>query len=131
MVNIGEMLAYMFPKGRSFIDWVVKDDGAGPFIETWNRPEPQPTPAEIAAAVLPATKAARIAQINAECKARIFGRWPLEKQMSATLGIYGAESVAMRDWVDRHIAASNVASDQVDTAATVAAVEAVAVAWPV
>lgn len=86
------------------------------------------TPAEI----LTATKAARIAQINAECKARIFARWPLEKQMSATLGIYGAlESVAMRDWVDRHIAASNVASDQVDSAATVAAVEAVTVVWPV
>ena len=125
---LAQALAYLFP-GIDFTRDVVIQDGVG--IIEWRRPEPQPTAAEIAAAMLPATKAARIAQINAECKARIFGRWPLEKQMSATLGIYGAESVAMRDWVDRHIAASNVASDQVDTAATVAAVEAVAVAWPV
>ena len=92
---------------------------------------PRPTDAQIAAAELPAAKAARIASINAECKTRIFARWPIEKQISATLAIYGAiELTAARDWIDRHVDASNVASDNVDAATTVAAVEAVTVAWP-
>ena len=77
-------------------------------------------------------KAERIAQINAECTQRILAVWPLEKQISALAGIYGAgQTTAMTDWVDGHIGASNTASDAVDAATTIAQVEAVSVSWPV
>lgn len=77
-------------------------------------------------------KAERIAQINAECTQRILAVWPLEKQMSALAGIYGAEqTTAMTDWVDAHIAASDTASDSVDAATTQQQIEAVTVTWPV
>ena len=85
--------------------------------------DPAPTLADL--------KAQRIAEINAECTARIVAVWPLEKQVSATLGIYGpAELAAMTDWIDAHIAASNVATSAVFDAATQQAMEAVTVAWP-
>jgi hypothetical protein len=76
-------------------------------------------------------KAARIAAINDECTARILAVWPLEKQISATVGIYGsAELAAMTAFIDAHIEASNTASDAVNVATTAAQVEAVTVAWP-
>lgn len=88
-------------------------------------------PAELPPA-LGAIKAQRIAEINDECRARILAVWPLEKQVSATLGIYGpAELAAMTDWIDAHIAASNTATSAVFDATTQAAMEAVTVAWPV
>lgn len=77
-------------------------------------------------------KTERIAQINDECRARILAVWPLEKQISATIGIYGdAELAAMTDFIDAHIAASNVAASAVFDATAQAAMEAVTVTWPV
>jgi hypothetical protein len=81
---------------------------------------------------LPDAKADKIAKINSDCRARITASWPIEKQVSATIGIYGAaELAAMTEWIDAHIDASNVACDAVDAATTLEAVEAVTVAWPV
>lgn len=114
------------------IDFVAEDNGNGPFIRQWRSPRQQPTTQQIAAAMLPASKAARIAQINDECRARILAVWPLEKQISAALGIYGpAELAAMTDWIDAHIAASNTATSAVFDATTQQQMEAVAVTWPV
>ncbi len=77
-------------------------------------------------------KTERIAQINAECTQRILAVWPLEKQNSAILGIYGdAELAAMTAFIDAHIAASNTACSAVFDAANQAAMEAVTVTWPV
>jgi hypothetical protein len=77
-------------------------------------------------------KSERIAQINAECTQRILAVWPMEKQISATLGIYGAtELAAMTDFIDAHIAASNTATSAVFDAPNQAAMEAVSVSWPV
>ena len=85
-----------------------------------------------AAEILAATKAARIAEINAECERRITSVWPLPRQNSAILGIYGQATLdAMTTFIDGHIAASNTACDSVDAAQTLAEVEAVTVAWPV
>lgn len=105
---------------------------SGEPVIKWLSNRPQPTTAEIEAARLPATKAARIAQINAECESRILAVWPLEKQVSALAGIYGAaQRTAMDALIAAHIDASNIASDAVTAATTVEAVEAVAVTWPV
>ena len=77
-------------------------------------------------------KVGRINEINAECRSRILSAWPLEKQVSATLGIYGqSELDAMTAFIDAHIDASNTACDDVDSALNQSAVEAVTVAWPV
>ncbi len=53
------VLRYLFPDCNLGPggDIAVRDDGAGPYIARWSRPEPQPTPAEIAAAT-PAAQAA-------------------------------------------------------------------------
>ena len=85
------------------------------------------------AEILDATKAQRIAQINAECRARLIARYgTAEEQVSRSLGIYGtAERDAMIAGIADTIDASNTATDAILAAATIEAVEAVTVAWPV
>ena len=113
-------------------DCDVIDRGDGPYIAAWRRPEPQPTPAELAAAELPAAKAAAIAANRAECSSRIFGRYPAGRQLSASFGLYDSANVAaMVDWIAANVAAENIAADAIEAATTVQAVEAVTVAWPV
>ncbi len=122
-------LAYLFP-GIDFTRDVVIQADQG--LVEWRRPEPQPTPAEIAAAELPAAKAATIAANRAECERRIYERYPIGRQLSALAGRYDASKVAiMDDWIVANIAAENTAADLIEAAPTVAAVEAVTVAWPV
>jgi hypothetical protein len=44
-------LVFLFPDYKPN-DWILQDDidGIGPYIKQWNRPEPQPTQADIDAA---------------------------------------------------------------------------------
>lgn len=102
-------------------------------IAVWRRPEPQPTQAEIDAAMLPAAKAHRIAAINAECRSRLIARFgPAEEQVSRSIGVYGAtEQSAMQAGIAATIDASNTASNAVLAATDIAAVEAVSASWPV
>lgn len=129
---VGAALAYLFPNGSQH-DWVLQDDGEGPYIAAWRRPEPQPTQAEIEAAMLPAAKAQRIASINAECRARLIARYgDAYEQITRMAGDYGAaEQAAMAIGRPATIDASNVASNAILAAADLAAVEAVTVTWPV
>ena len=83
--------------------------------------------------ILSATKAQRIAETNAECRARLLTRFgdPAE-QVSRAIGVYGLpEKSALETGIAATIDASNRASDSVTAATTIAEVEAVAVAWPV
>ena len=92
-----------------------------------------PSEAAIAAAELPAAQDARIKQINAECRSRLFARFgePAE-QVSRSLGVYGAtEKAALTDGLASTIDASNEASNAVLAATTIPDVEAVTVTWPV
>lgn len=103
----------------------------GGSIAEWNSPEPQPTPAELAAAELPAAKAHSIATNRAECSRRIYARYPAGRQLSALAGLYDSANVAtMTDWIAANISAENTAADAIEAATTVQAVEAVTVAWP-
>lgn len=83
--------------------------------------------------ILDANKQARIAQINAECRARLVTRFgDAAEQVSRSIGVYGAaEKAALESGIAATIDASNAASDLVLAAADVATVEAVTVAWPV
>ena len=84
------------------------------------------------AEILAATKAAAIAANRAECSSRIYARYPAGRQLSASFGLYDSANVAtMVDWIAANVAAENTAADAIEAAATVAAVEAVTVAWPV
>ena len=129
---LGAALKYLYPQSRPLIDWEVRDDGDGSYLFAWNLPTPQPTPAEIAAAELPAAKAAAIAANRADCSRRIFERYPPGRQLSALAGLYDSANVAtMTDWIAANVAAENTAADLIEAATTVQAVEAVTVAWPV
>lgn len=98
----------------------------------WLSPSAQPTPAELAAAELPAAKHWRIAANRAECSRRIFARYPPGRQLSALAGLYDSANVAtMTDWIAANISAENTAADAIEAATTVQTVEAVTVAWPV
>lgn len=131
-MNLHAVISYLF-QGIDFEqECLLQDDGAGPYIKAWRRPERQPTQAEIEAAALPVSKAVRITTINAECRARLLARFgdPAE-QVSRAIGVYGlAEKSALQTGIAATIDASNTASDAVTAATTIEAVEAVAVTWP-
>ena len=131
MVGISQALQFL--GFVSLVDYVVEDIGAGPYIARWSRPEPQPTPAQIAATVLPSTKAARIEADRQECRRRLTEHYgDALEQVSRASGVYGVVAKANHAaGVDATIDASNVARDQINAAATIAAVEAVIVNWPV
>jgi hypothetical protein len=51
--DLSDRLAVLFP-GIDFVaDVEIRDDGSGPRIAAWHRPEPQPTEAELRAVVIP------------------------------------------------------------------------------
>lgn len=111
---------------------VVVDDGQGPRIAQWTSSLRRPTDAEIAAAMLPAAKHARIAAINAECRGRLIARYgTAEEQVSRLAGIYGeAERAAMHAGIAATIDAANVAQNAILAATTEAQAEAVTATWP-
>jgi len=128
-VSLAAKLAYL--GFRPEIDFWLSDVG-GEHIASWMSASPQPTDSEIDAAALPAAKAARIANINAECRARLLARYgSAEEQVSRAIGVYGAtEQADMQAGIAATIDASNTASNAVLAAADIAAVEAVTVTWP-
>jgi len=128
-VSLAAKLAYL--GFRPEIDFWLSDVG-GEHIASWMSASPQPTDSEIDAAALPAAKAARIANINAECRARLLARYgSAEEQVSRAIGVYGAtEQADMQAGIAATIDASNTASNAVLAAADIAAVEAVTATWP-
>jgi hypothetical protein len=77
-------ISHLFPSIDFTTECILVDDGTGPYIAAWNRPEPQPTPEEIEAAILPAKRAQVIEQINAERDRREQSTFPyLGKQVDS------------------------------------------------
>ena len=137
-MTLSQVLLYIYPDlvfgPGAPVQLVDDNDGQGLHIASWNDPRPQPTPAEIAAAMLPATKAQRIEADRQECQRRIYQYWPLQEQITALAGNYEPGGLgSLTAWQAANIAASNVARDTINLPATdtVAKVEAVPVAWPV
>ena len=124
---------HLFP-GISFeYECVIEDAGTGPIIKQWNRPESQPTQAEIEAAYPSALKAIRIEADRIECRRRLTEHYgDALEQVSRASGLYGTVAQANHAaGVQACIDASNVARDQINAAITVAQIEAVTVMWPV
>lgn len=109
---LSAVLNHLFP-GIDFLnDCVIVDDGNGPYIAAWNRPEPQPTQAEIDAAMLPATRTAVIEQIDGHART-------LRDQIVA--GISPAE---MASWAIKRAEAQAYVASNNPTDAPMLAVEA-------
>lgn len=124
-------LTHLFPDIDFLVDCKLQDDGNGPYIATWNRPEPQPSQAEIDAVAVPALKQFKLSQIRAEAKTRIEAIYPQWRQLDAALGLLpGTYVEQMRSDIGAIIQASNTAEDAVDAAATLEAIDAVEVVWP-
>jgi hypothetical protein len=49
-MNIATALKVLFPNARQPFDFLVQDDGDGPYLAQWNLPDPQPTEGELQAA---------------------------------------------------------------------------------
>ena len=128
-----DAISYLFPGIDFEQQCVIVSDGSGERIASWSHQAPRPASAELDAAMLPAAKAAHIAAINAECRARLIARYgPAEEQVSRAIGVYGAtEQSAMQAGIAATIDASNTASNAALAATDIAAVEAVSVSWPV
>lgn len=65
MVDLPLVLMHMYPQSAPMIDYEVHNGVDGLYIARWNRPEPQPTQAEIDAAYPAALAAAQRAAIPA------------------------------------------------------------------
>lgn len=141
MLNLA--LAHRFPGIDFERDVVLQDDGNGPYIAAWRRPEPQPTDAEIAAAALPAAKAAKRSQIKAAARAQILARYP--EWMQANLTARAVELVSLGElagsewqrmqaiwsWIKEVRARSDLLEADVDACTTVEAVEQLTIGgWP-
>jgi hypothetical protein len=53
LTDLVARLTVLFPDFDALRDAEVRDDGAGPHLAAWHRPEPQPTAEELRAVVLP------------------------------------------------------------------------------
>lgn len=63
---LSQTLAHLFPGIDLERDCVIEDNGSGPRIAQWNRPEPQPTAEQIVAAAHPAALALAAGRIKAD-----------------------------------------------------------------
>lgn len=107
-------ISHLFP-GTDFLrDVILQDDGSGPYIAQWNRPEPQPTQAEIEAthpAALAAAQRAAIPSITrAQAKAALIISGLIAQVQPAIDAIPDPlqRALAQNDWDERlHFERSN------------------------
>jgi hypothetical protein len=109
----------------------------------WLSDKPRPTDAEIAAAALPAAKAAKTQQIKAAARARILARYPEWRQanltaravelvsLGQTTGPEWGQMQAIWNWIKATRARSDLLESDVDNCITVEAVEQLTIGgWP-
>lgn len=134
------VLSYLFPGITAPDHFALNEQGA---LLYWRRPEPQPTPAQIAAAALPAAKAAKKQQIKQAARARILARYPEWRQanltaravelmsLGQTTGSEWNQMQAIWDWIKATRARSDLLEADVDNCTTAEAVEQLTIGgWP-
>jgi hypothetical protein len=141
---MAEALLQLFPNSNPGVDWEIhKRIGMPEEISAWRRPEPQPTDAEIAAAALPAAKAAKRTEIKAAARARILARYPewMQANLTAravelvslgqTTGPEWGQMQAIWNWIKATRSRSDLLESDVDNCTTVEAVEQLTIGgWP-
>jgi hypothetical protein len=147
-MNLSAILQTLYPgivvgvAGEGDCEIVKGEDGVTR-ISAWRRPEPQPTDAEIAAAALPAAKAAKRTDIKTAARAQILARYPEWQQanltaravelvsLGQTTGQEWARMQAIWDWIKATRARSDLLEADVDNCTTVEAVEQLTIGgWP-
>ena len=64
-MNINLALARLFPSAKAGVDYILRDDGNGQFIENWNLPDPIPTDEQMQIAASEQEKYIVVAQYTA------------------------------------------------------------------
>lgn len=115
-----------FTEGDS-VGLIPKDGVGWDKYQSWlaagNTPQPAYTLAEY--------KLKRVRDINAEAHQRITGKWPAWSQSNIALGLDPALAQQCTDDIAAVRVASNVATESINSALDIAAVQAVVVNWPV
>jgi len=124
------------------VDFIALDDAGNEYVQ-WLSAKPRPTDAEIAAAALPAAKAAKRTEIKATARAQILARYP--EWMQANLTARAVELVSLGQttgpeaqkiqavwaWIKATRARSDLLEADVDNCTTVEAVEQLTIGgWP-
>jgi len=136
---LARTLAHMFA-GIDLVNECALDETG---VVEWRRPEPQPTDAEIAAAALPAARAAKRTAIKAAARQVILARYP--EWMQANLTARAVELVSLNEltgpewqqlqsiwsWIKAVRAHSDLLEADVANCTTVEAVEGIVIGgWP-
>jgi hypothetical protein len=79
-----QAIKQLFP-GIADSEFTLQDDGKGPYIARWDRPEPQPTAEELAAVVVPPTVPAEVPLQKARRILRKKGKMDAVKALIAQL----------------------------------------------
>ncbi len=124
-------------------DFEVVASRAGAPTLRWLSTKPRPTDAEIAAAALPAAKAAKKREIKQAARARILARYPewMQANLTAravelvslgqTTGPEWGQMQAIWNWIKATRARSDLLESDVDNCTTVEAVEQLTIGgWP-
>ena len=83
-MSVALALRYLHPQASPIDDYTLADDGSGPQIVAWRLSTPQPTPAELEAA-LPAAQARAAAQADlTETQAMLDERYRLYNRANAS-----------------------------------------------
>jgi hypothetical protein len=123
-------------------DFVLSESNGATHIQ-WLSNKPRPTDAQIAAAALPAAKAAKRTEIKAAARAQILARYPewMQANLTAravelvslgqTTGPEWGQMQAIWNWIKATRARSDLLESDVDNCTTVAAVEQLTIGgWP-
>lgn len=89
-------IKHLFP-GIQDAEFSLRDDGAGPYIERWNRPEPKPTPEQLAAVVVPPAVPAIVSRFQARAALHLAG---LLSQVEALMADPATDMLARLAWTD-------------------------------
>lgn len=77
-------LRHLYPDADPLRDYTVADDGSGPKLTAWNLPTPQPTPAELEAALPAALVHAEARRELSEAQAMLDERYRMYTRALAT-----------------------------------------------
>ena len=105
------------------VDFVVQDDGNGPYIKAWTSAEPKPDEATILDAQVQFLKLRLTTQVKDVCGQKIYARYPIHKQLNGE---------ANRDWIDAMRARCAYKEGEIDALIDVAACDGynLQTGWP-
>lgn len=95
---LSQTLQHLYPGIDLLSECRLQDDGNGPYIAQWHRPEPQPTPAEIEAAYPAALAAAARAAIPSVSPRQIRQALTMVNLRAAVEAAVAASDQDTKDW---------------------------------